>query len=113
MSMPKGYKSDQGYATVSGEGGGMDYRAIAELMSEDGHRMNHATARNIFLRAMKKLAQPLCEMYGIDAEPGRLNQLSRDPRFQSSMIEMVTDIYASPDEPNEEVLKSPSIKIEI
>ena len=50
MSMPKGYKSDQGYATVSGEGGGMDYRTIAEIMSENGHKMNHATARNIFLQ---------------------------------------------------------------
>jgi len=112
MSMPKGYKSDQGYATVSGEGGGMDYRAIAELMSEEGHKMNHATARNIFLRAMKKLAQPVCELYGVDTEPAKLDQLSRDPRFQSSMIEVVTDIYASEKEERNRST-SPSISIDI
>ena len=106
MSMPKGYKSDQGYATVSGQDGGMDYRTIAEIMSEQGHKMNHATARNIFLRAMKKLAVPVCELYGIDEEPGKIDKLSRDPRFQSSMIEVVSDIYASSS-------ASPSVKIDI
>ena len=48
MSMPKGFKSKQGYATVSSTDGGMDYRTIAQKMTEDGHQMNHATARNIF-----------------------------------------------------------------
>ena len=105
MSMPKGYKSDQGYATVSGEGGGMDYRTIAEIMTDDGHKMNHATARNIFLRAMKKLAQPLCELYGLDEEEGRVERMSRDPRFQSSMVEVVGDIYAESE--------STSVKIDI
>ena len=93
MSMPKGHKSEQGYATVSGDVGGMDYRTIAELMSEQGHKMNHATARNIFLRAMKKLAQPVCELYGVADDPEHLDRLSKDPRFQSSMIEVVSDIY--------------------
>jgi len=103
--MPKGYKSDQGYATVSGEGGGMDYRTIAEIMTDDGHKMNHATARNIFLRAMKKLAEPLCELYGLDEKPGHVEKMSRDPRFQSSMVEVVSDIYHD--------ASSPSTKIDI
>ncbi len=109
MSMPKGYKSDQGYATVSGEGGGMDYRTIAEIMSEGGHKMNHATARNIFLRAMKKLAEPLCELYEIEDDPKRIDELSRNPGFQSSMIEVVSDIYADSSNTN----NSPSVKIDI
>ena len=109
MSMPKGYKSDQGYATVSGEGGGMDYRTIAEIMSENGHKMNHATARNIFLRAMKKLAEPLCELYEIGDDPKRIDELSRNPGFQSSMIEVVSDIYAD----NANTSSTPSVKIDI
>ena len=105
MSMPKGFKSKQGYATVTGTEGGMDYRAIAQKMTDDGHKMNHATARNIFLRAMKKLAEPLCELYGLAEEPGRIERMSKDPRFQSSMIEVVSDIYDD--------AESPSIKISI
>jgi hypothetical protein len=93
MSMPKGHKSEFGYATVTGDSGGMDYRTIAEKMTENGHKMNHATARNIFLRAMNKLATPVCTMYIPDADESKIDQAARDPRFQSSMVEMVSALY--------------------
>ena len=92
MSMPKGHKSKFGYATVKQEHGGMDYRQIAEKMTDEGHKMNHATARNIFLKAMKKLAAPVCDAYG-DETVGTVDEISRDPRFQSCMTEMVGEIY--------------------
>ena len=91
--MPKGHKSDYGYATVTGNIGGLDYRTIAEKMTDDGYKMNHATARNIFLRAMKKLASPLCEMYTPETTQSHLDYIAKDPRFQASMIEMVSTIY--------------------
>ncbi len=97
MSMPKGHKSKQGYATVASLEGGMDYRAIAQEMTTSGHKMNHATARNIFLRAMKKLAQPVCELYELAEDPKRVEKTARDPRFQSSMIELISEIYDSDD----------------
>ena len=93
MSMPKGFKSEHGYATVGDDFGGMDYRTIAEKMTENGHKMNHATARNVFLRAMKKLAITACEMYGADLDNPTMEKTVRDPRFQESMIELVTEIY--------------------
>ena len=93
MSMPKGYKSEHGYATVAGQAGGLDYRTIAEKMTDDGHKMNHATARNIFLRAMKKLAAPVCEVFGEESNDSTVNRTARDPRFQESMIELVAQIY--------------------
>ena len=92
MSMPKGHKSKFGYATVKQDHGGMDYRTIAEKMTDSGHKMNHATARNVFLKAMKKLAGPVCEAYEHDGM-GSVDQISRDPRFQSCMTEMVAVIY--------------------
>jgi hypothetical protein len=93
MSMPKGFKSSQGYATVTDTDGGMDYRTIAQKMTDDGHKMNHATARNIFLRAMKKLAEPLCEMYETSGDPSQIERTARDPRFQSGMIELINEVY--------------------
>jgi hypothetical protein len=95
MSMPKGHKSEHGYATVAGEAGGLDYRSIAEKMTTEGHKMNHATARNIFLRAMKKLATPVCEVFGEESGDATADRTARDPRFQESMIELVTQIYES------------------
>ena len=93
MSMPKGYKSNHGYATVSNIEGGLDYRSIAEEMTSSGYKMNHATARNIFLRAMKKLAEPLCELYDSELDVTLIDSTAKDPRFQASMIELIEDIY--------------------
>jgi hypothetical protein len=92
MSMPKGHKSEHGYATVSGEFGGMDYRTIAEKMSKAGYKMNHATARNVFLRAMKKLAGPVCQLHEVE-DSTRVSRAIKDPRFQEGMIDIVRDIY--------------------
>ncbi len=89
MSMPKGFKSANGYATVSKEDGGMDYRSIAELMTDDGHKMNHATARNIFLRAMKKIAEPIHEMYNLEIDEVSITRTAKDPRFQESILEII------------------------
>ena len=96
MSMPKGYKSNYGYATISEIEGGLDYRSIAEKMSADGFKMNHATARNIFLRAMKKLAAPLCTLYDPELTTTDIEKTARAPRFQASMIELIESVYDGP-----------------
>ena len=45
MAMPKGFKSDNGYATIA-DLGGQSYHDIAEAMSARGFKMNHSTSRN-------------------------------------------------------------------
>jgi len=92
MSMPKGYKSARGYATVTSQYSGMDYRQIANKMTNDGFVMNHATARNVFLRAIKKLAMPICRVHGIH-EQDEIDKIIRDPRFQEGMIEIISDMH--------------------
>ena len=47
MSMPKGYKKKNGYATTA-ELGGSGYVEIADKMNDMGFKMNHSTARNVF-----------------------------------------------------------------
>ena len=86
MSMPKGYKVEGGYATVSC-GIGAGYREIAEQMCEDGFKMNHSTARNVFLTVMRKFAKDLCELTS-----NRVESMASDPRFQSSICGMLSDI---------------------
>jgi len=85
MSMPKGTKFKSGYATVTDQG--LGYREIAEIMTSEGHKMNHATARNYFLRAMEKLAKPMVDLM----DNGRTAQeLAVDPNFQDAMIEILS-----------------------
>jgi len=83
--MPKGTKFKSGYATVTNEG--LGYREIAEIMTAEGHKMNHATARNYFLRAMEKLATPMVKL--MDNER-TAEDLAVDPNFQDAMIEILS-----------------------
>jgi len=88
MSMPKGFKANNGYATV-GERGGLGYREIAEIMSEKGHSMKHSAARNYFLSGMRKLAEPLCDLYGLSSD--EVDRIALDPRFQESVADIIEE----------------------
>lgn len=92
MSMPKGHKAEKGYATVTDFPGALDYRAIAERMSDDGDQMNHSTARNVFLRAMKKLALTMHELYDLSVDESDLARTARDPEFQQGIYEAMVDM---------------------
>tara|TARA_Y100001973_G_C5177832_1_gene323119 strand:+ start:150 stop:425 length:276 start_codon:yes stop_codon:yes gene_type:complete len=84
MSMPKGMKHEHGYATVAGIGKG--YREISEIMTASGHKMNHASARNYFMRAMVKLAKPMEEITGRPAK-----EIAADTRFQTAIAALIKD----------------------
>ena len=88
MSMPKGYKSKHGYATVSADGG-LGFREIAEKMTESGDSMNHSTARNVFLSSMRKIAKDACAVFDLAPTPENLKRISSDPRFQSGVIDIL------------------------
>lgn len=88
MSMPKGFKASNGYATV-GDRGGMGYREIAEKMSENGHTMKHSAARNYFLQGMRKLATPIVDMYGLSRDD--IDRIALDPRFQESVADLLEE----------------------
>ena len=90
MSMPKGHRSQHGYATVTSEGG-LGYREIAEKMSQSGDKMNHSTARNIFLSSMRKIAKDICKLHKITVDSEKINKIATDPRFQEGIIEIMKD----------------------
>ena len=89
--MPKGTKIERGYATVN-DLSGMDYRSIAEKMTEEGHKMNHATARNVFVKGLTKIAREVCVLDGQDCSPDNLKSVAIHPAFQSAVAEMITEI---------------------
>jgi hypothetical protein len=88
MSMPKGFKAQNGYATV-GDRGGLGYREIAEVMTSNGDSMKHSAARNYFLQGMRKLAAPIAEMYGMSAD--EIDRIALDPRFQESVADLIEE----------------------
>ena len=92
MPMPKGYKAEHGYATNKAFSGGEDYRTIANKMSSEGHKMNHATARNVFLSALRKIAKPVHKMNDLSISEDALQKTAKDPRFQSGVAEILNSI---------------------
>ena len=91
MPMPKGHKSDHGYSTVA-KRGGHGYREIAEIMTDSGDKMNHSTARNVFISSMRKLARASCEFYRIPITDFNIKRISNDPRFQEGICDMLKDM---------------------
>lgn len=87
--MKKGKKFDTGYATVDD---GVNYRDIADTMTEIGYKMNHSSARNYVLRVMRKFAEAIVDQYGINVSDDRLDDIARSPMFQSGISELLHDI---------------------
>ena len=103
MTMPKGDKSPHGYSSIKSIPGAMDYRSIAERMTIDGDKMNHATARNVFLSAMRKFAGPILELYDMPTSAQDVMRAAKDPRFQESIVDILCDVTDIQEEKNGEI----------
>ena len=90
MPMPKGHKISVGYST-SKTLGGDSYHTISGKMTEKGHKMNHSTARNVFVNALKKIAKDVTKMYEIDCNDKELTRIAKDPRFQDAIVEYMRE----------------------
>ena len=84
--MPKGQSFDHGYATAA-----MGYREISEIMTANNDKMNHSTARNVFLRAMTKLCKSVAETMGEELDDPET--AAKDPRFQSAIEAYLREAY--------------------
>ena len=80
MPMPKGFKSKNGYATVTEFEGGAAYRS---------------TARNVFLGALRKIARPVHQLHGLSDKQDILQATAKDPRLQSGVAEILESIRRS------------------
>jgi len=89
MAKPKGHKSKYGYSVFTEFDGGLGYKDIAEKMTESGHKMNLSTARNVLVSALDKIANGVCEAYGVKANSDDLKRIASDPRFQSGVYDLL------------------------
>ena len=91
MSMPKGFKSKNGYGTTKSLGG-KSYHEIADKMVSSGYKMNHSTARNVFVNALIKVADEIVDLYELDLSDKELKRLAINPDFQDSVRGFMSEL---------------------
>ena len=91
MSMPKGYKKETGYGTAKSLGG-MSYHDIAKKMNENNFKMNHSTARNLFVSGLMKIASNISSMYEQSFDSTKIKKIAIDPRFQEAVADYMREL---------------------
>lgn len=94
MAVKKGSRFKNGYATVL-EDEGVNYREIADIMTDIGFSMNHSSARNHVLRVMTKFAKAFDEKWDLELSDDRLNSIAASPRFQSAVADLLHNLEAT------------------
>lgn len=90
MPMPKGHKVKGGYFTVAAIPGADDYKLIAKKCTDMGYKMQHSTARNVFLSAMSKIAKSIQKSQGNFSSEEEVFEIAKSPTFQSSVAEVLS-----------------------
>lgn len=93
MALRKGCTIDRGYATVAGDEG-INYREIADTMTELGFPMNHSSARNYVLRVMRKFAAAVVDQYDINLDESRIDEIAKSPGFQHGIADLLHIVEA-------------------
>lgn len=88
MALKKGTTVDRGYATVATDEG-VNYREIADTMTELGFPMNHSSARNYVLRVMRKFVETFVDEYGIELNESRIDEIAKSPGFQHGIADLL------------------------
>ncbi len=88
MSMPKGFKSKNGYGTTKSLGG-KSYHEIANVMVDSGFKMNHSTARNVFVSSLMKIAERVTTVYDMQLSDKEIKDIAINPNFQEAVSDFM------------------------
>ena len=88
MALKKGTQVSRGYATVA-EDDGVNYRDIADTLTEIGYPMNHSSVRNYVLRIMRRFVAALAEEWDIDLAEGQIDEIAKSPQFQQGISDVL------------------------
>ena len=73
---------------------GLGFRKMAEIMTNNGYKMGHATARGVLLKSMKKIAKHVLVHVADNDKPSeqQLNDLITNPYFHSAIGDVINVI---------------------
>lgn len=79
-------KKEKKYVTVQE---GTDFRTIAKIMTAKGYKMNHATARNVLISAIKKILAHSADEVGVKISTEQMNALVKDQGLHSALADVL------------------------
>jgi hypothetical protein len=91
MTVKKGSKFSKGYATVV-EDDGINYREIADIMTEVGFIMNHSSARNYVLRVMTKFVEAFDKEWNLSLTEDKIRIVASSPQFQNVVSDLLHNL---------------------
>lgn len=79
-------KNKKKYITIKD---GNDFRYIAKLMTDNGYEMNHATARNVMLSAIKKFIKSIAKEFNTELSPLQLKHIMNNQEIHDSIHDIL------------------------
>ena len=86
----KKQKTNKKYITVID---GVDFRRIANMMTEAGMPMNHATARNQLMSAMENLFSQVGNQMGIKLDKKRISDIIHSQDVHNALSDVLLLAY--------------------
>jgi len=81
-------KKRKQYATID-DNDGVNYREIAETMSELGYPMGHSSVRNYIIRIMNKFIDAIADEWQIKLNNNQRLQIAMTPSFQQGIADIL------------------------
>ena len=78
-----------GAVVLNEDDGCLKYSEIADIMTEMGDPMNHNTARNHILRAMRKFVRVFADTTRINIDETRVDEIASSLSFQRGIAELI------------------------
>ena len=60
-------------------------------MFDEGYKMNHSTARNVFVNSMIKIAEKVTQNYGMNLCDKEIKAMAINPEFQEAVSDFIKE----------------------
>lgn len=68
---------------------GNSYSKVAEIMSNEGHKMNHSSVRNYVTRGFCKIVKNISKNYNLKYTDDQIKKIAQSQEFQDSIIKIM------------------------
>lgn len=68
---------------------GTDFRKIAQIMTEAGYQMNHATARNVLMTSLTNLFRHVSNEMGVEINEAQIKNILRDQKVHEALSDIL------------------------